>query len=154
MSRTDSASRVIQADVQRVFAALVDEVALAAWLPPAGMTGRFESFDARPGGSYRFVLTYGDGSTGTGKTTPEADVVEVRFLDLVPNVRVVQAVDFVSDEPAFAGTMKITWELAQDDDRTHVTIRADDVPSGISREDHEVGFRSSLAQLEAFLAQQ
>jgi uncharacterized protein YndB with AHSA1/START domain len=154
MSRTDLASRVISAGVQRVFAALVDEAALAEWLPPSGMTGYFEHFDARPGGSYRLVLTYEDRSTGTGKTTKTSDVVEVRFLEVVPEVRVAQAVDFVSDDPAFAGTMTMTWELAADGDRTHVTIRADNVPPGISRKDHEVGFRSSLEQLEAYLRRQ
>jgi hypothetical protein len=39
VSRTDSASRVIHAERERVFAALVDADALAAWLPPKGMSG-------------------------------------------------------------------------------------------------------------------
>ncbi len=112
MARTDSASRVIKSDVQFVFAALVDEAALAKWLPPSEMSGHFEHFDARPGGSYRLVLNYVDGATGMGKTTPESDVVEVRFVDIVPDVLVAQTVDFVSDDPAFAGTMGMTWELS------------------------------------------
>lgn len=62
----------------------------------------FERFDARPGGSYRPVLAYNEDSSGSGKTSPDADIVEARFVDVVPNVRVVQAVDFVSDAPAFA----------------------------------------------------
>jgi uncharacterized protein YndB with AHSA1/START domain len=151
MSRTDSASRLVQADAERVFAALVDADALAEWLPPNGMTGRFERFDARPGGCYRLVLTYDDGSAGAGKSTPETDIVDVRFLDMVPGVRVAQAVDFVSDDPAFAGTMTMIWELSAQDDRTQVTIRAEDVPSGIKAEDHEAGLTSSLAQLATFL---
>src|SRR5215212_5210780 len=59
MARTDLVQRVIAAPLDRVFAALVDPEALTAWLPPDGMSGRFERFDARPGGSYRLVLTYG-----------------------------------------------------------------------------------------------
>src|SRR6476469_3282485 len=55
--RTDTAFREIAAPPGRVFAALVDPDALAAWLPPGGMSARFERFDARPGGSYRMVLT-------------------------------------------------------------------------------------------------
>jgi uncharacterized protein YndB with AHSA1/START domain len=43
-----------------VFAALTDPKAVVVWLPPDGMTGRFEHFDARPGGSYRLGLTYAD----------------------------------------------------------------------------------------------
>ena len=153
VSRTHVASRVIQADIHWVFAALVSADALAEWLPPTGMTGHFEHFDARRGGSYRLVLTYLDGSTARGKTTPESDVVDVLFLDVVPNVRVAQAVNFLSDDPAFAGTMNMTWELASDNDRTQVTIRAENVPPGISAEDHEVGLRTSLAQLATYLAQ-
>lgn len=151
MSRTDSAARVIRADRDRVFVALVDADALSQWLPPSGMSGRFERFDARPGGSYRLVLTYEDGSPGSGKASPDSDIVEARFVDIVPNVRVVQAVDFVSDDPAFAGTMTMTWELSEDTIGTRVQIRADDVPSGIAPADHVVGMESSLANLATFL---
>src|ERR687891_935299 len=120
MSRTDTASRVIAAPTDRVYAALIDPDALAAWLPPAGMSGRFERFDARPGGSYRLVLTYADPSTARGKATADSDIVEARFVDVVPGVRVVQAVEFVSDDPAHAGTMTMTWELTAVDAGTRV----------------------------------
>ena len=56
MVRTDTASRVIAASREAVYAAFVDPEALMAWLPPDGMSGRLERFDARPGGSYRLVL--------------------------------------------------------------------------------------------------
>jgi uncharacterized protein YndB with AHSA1/START domain len=121
------------------------------WLPPDGMSGRFERFDARPGGSYRLVLTYTDASAARGKATTDSDIVDARFIDLVPGVRVVQAVDFVSDDPANAGTMTMTWELAAVDAGTRVEIRANDVPVGISAEDHASGLASSLANLAAHL---
>src|SRR5215208_6518810 len=111
MARTDTASRVIAAPLDRVFAALIDPEALTAWLPPDGMSGRFEQFDARPGGSYRLVLTYADASSARGKATADSDIVEARFVDVVPGVRVVQAVDFVSDDPTHAGTMTMIWEV-------------------------------------------
>jgi uncharacterized protein YndB with AHSA1/START domain len=151
VSRTDSASRVIRSTPQRVFAALVDAKALADWLPPSGMTGRFERFDARAGGSYRLVLTYADGWSGSGKTTTDSDIVEARFVEVVPNLRVVQAVDFVSEDPAFAGTMTMTWELSVDSSGTRVRVRADNVPSGISAADHAGGLASSLANLAAYI---
>jgi uncharacterized protein YndB with AHSA1/START domain len=151
MPRTDTASRVIAAPLERVYAALVDPGALIAWLPPEGMSGRFERFDARPGGSYRMVLTYADASGAPGKATADSDIVEGRFLDVVPGARVVQAVDFVSDDPAYAGTMTMTWELTAVDAVTRVEIRADDVPDGISAEDHAAGLASSLANLAAYL---
>jgi uncharacterized protein YndB with AHSA1/START domain len=97
------------------------------------------------------VLTYADASTARGKSTANSDIVEARFVELVPGVRLVQAVDFVSDDPANAGTMTMTWELTPIDTGTRVDIRADDVPAGISAEDHAAGLASSLANLASFL---
>jgi uncharacterized protein YndB with AHSA1/START domain len=147
MPRRDLASRVIAAPPDRVFAALVNREALAAWLPPAGMSARFERFDPRPGGSYRLVLTYLDASRAQGKATTDSDIVEARYIDIVPDVRVVQAVDFDSNDPAFAGTMTMTWEVTAIDGGTRVDVTADDVPDGISPEDHAAGLASSLANL-------
>ncbi|MEV6695374.1 SRPBCC family protein [Micromonospora sp. NPDC051196] len=151
MLRTDQASRVISAPPDRVFAALIDPDALVAWLPPTGMSGRFEQFDARPGGSYRMVLTYADASTASGKATADSDIVEARFIDIIPGVRVVHAVNFVADDPDYAGTMTMTWAVTATEDGTRVDFRADDVPVGISAEDHAAGLASSLANLAAYL---
>jgi uncharacterized protein YndB with AHSA1/START domain len=151
MPRTDRGSRVIAASRERVWAALVDPGALLAWLPPGEMTGRFERFDARPGGSYRMVLTYSDASGAPGKASADSDIVEARFVDIVPGERVVQAVDFVSDDPANAGTMTMTWQVTPVDAGTRVDIVAEDVPDGISADDHAAGLASSLTKLAAYL---
>jgi uncharacterized protein YndB with AHSA1/START domain len=151
VGRTDTASRLIAAPPAQVYAALVDRDALLSWLPPDGMTGRFEHFDPRPGGSYRLILTYTDTSRASGKTTADSDIVEGRYVDIDPGVRVVQAVDFVSDDPAFAGTMTMTWEVTAVDGATRVVITAADVPPGVSAEDHAQGLASSLANLAAHL---
>lgn len=52
--------------------------------------------------------------------------------------------EFVADDPAFAGTMSMTWDVAPVDAGTRVNITADDVPEGISAEDHAVGLASSF----------
>ena len=93
------------------------------------------------------VLTYADASTGPGKTTADSDIVEARFIDIVPGVRVVQDVTFVADDPDLAGTMTMTWEVTATEDGTRVDIRAEQVPAGISAEDHAAGLASSLANL-------
>jgi len=143
---------MISAPVSTVFHALIDRAALESWLPPSGMTGRFEHFDARPGGSYRLVLTYDDRAAATSaKTTSDADIVDVRFVDVVTNVRVVQQVDFVSEAPEFAGTMTMTWSVQHLDGGTSVEIVAEGVPVGISAEDHAAGLTSSLDNLAAYV---
>ena len=151
MPRTDAASRVIGAPPASVFDAFIDRDALEAWLPPEGMAGTFERFDPRPGGSYRLVLTYADATGAPGKTTAGEDVVDVRYVEVVPGDRVVQEVDFVSDDPRVAGTMTMTWTVTSVAAGTRVDITAEDVPDGISAADHAAGLESSLAQLAAYV---
>jgi Activator of Hsp90 ATPase homolog 1-like protein len=85
-----------------------------------------------------------------GKATADSDIVESRFIDLVRDVRVVQAVDFVSDDPAYAGTMTMRWDLAGVAGGTRVDI-ASDVPDGIDADDHGAGLASSLTKLTEYL---
>jgi uncharacterized protein YndB with AHSA1/START domain len=151
MPRTDRSSRVIDAPVARVFNALLDRDALETWLPPSGMTARFERFDPTPGGSYRLVLTHVDPTGSPGKTSADSDIVEARYVDIVLNERVVQAVDFIADDPAFAGTMTMTWTVAPVNGGTRVEVTADDVPDGISADDHAAGLTSSLDNLASYV---
>lgn len=120
-------------------------------MPPGDMTGRFETFDPRPGGSYRLVLTYADPGASQAKSTVNSDIIDVRYLDIVPNDRVVQAVDFVSDMHEFAGTMTMTWSVRAEIDGTRVEIVAENVPEGISAADHAAGLESSLDNLARFV---
>lgn len=151
MSRTDSAARVVDAPPDRVYAALIDPDALALWLPPDGMTGHFEHFDARSGGSYRLILTYAHPSKGRGKSAADSDTVNARFVEIIPGERVVQAIQFASEDPAFHGTMTMTWEITPLDTGSRVEIRAEDVPDGITAADHAAGLSSSLDKLAAYL---
>jgi uncharacterized protein YndB with AHSA1/START domain len=144
-------SRVVAAPPEHVYAAFVDPEALLAWLPPEGMTARFERFDPRPGGSYRMVLTYADAAGAPGKATADSDIVEARFVEVVPGSRVVQEVDFVSDDPSYAGTMTMTWAATAAGAGTRVDMTADNVPDGIAASDHAAGLASSLANLAAYL---
>jgi uncharacterized protein YndB with AHSA1/START domain len=124
-----------------------------SWLPPEGMSGTFERFEAHPGGSYRLVLTYSDSSASRGKTTATTDIIESRFIELVPGVRLVQAVDFVSDDPSYAGTMTMTWKLTKVDGGTRVDITASNVPDGIDAAEHAAGLGSSLENLANYLGE-
>jgi uncharacterized protein YndB with AHSA1/START domain len=148
--RVDSASRVIKASPQKLYGAFLDPAALVTWLPPSGMKAEMQRFDPRVGGGYRMTLTYQGTEHTPGKSSEHSDVVESRFAELVPNVRVVQQVDFVSDDPAYAGPMIMTWSLAPVAGGTEVAISCTNVPSGISEEDHAKGLKASLDNLAAF----
>ncbi|MFE4692697.1 SRPBCC family protein [Streptomyces sp. NPDC056749] len=151
MSRTDRAGRVIAASPATVYNALLDRASLEAWLPPEGMRGRVEHWDPRPGGGFRMVLTYLDPTGGPGKTSAATDVVDIGFAELVPAERVVQRAVFEADDPAYAGTMTMTWHLVAAGGGTEVTVTAVDVPAGIGQADHEAGLASSLANLASYV---
>lgn len=151
MPRTDRASRVIDASIERVFDALLDRDALEAWLPPSGMTAKFDRFNPTPGGSYRLVLTHVDPTNAPGKSSDDSDIVEARYVDIVRNERVVQAVDFIADDPAFAGTMTMTFAVEASSEGTRVEITAEDVPDGISADDHAAGMTASLDNLARYV---
>jgi hypothetical protein len=97
------------------------------------------------------VLKYPHHSSSQGKTTSDTDVVEARFVDLVPNQKVVFAVDFVSDDPDYDSAMTMRWEVTKADGGTFVEITADNVPDGISPQDHAAGLESSLQKLADYL---
>jgi uncharacterized protein YndB with AHSA1/START domain len=149
--RIDTATTVIRASQEAIYRALLDAEARCVWLPPKGMTGRIERFDPRGGGGYRMVLTYEDPRGATGKSSGNSDVVESRFLELVPSERVVEFVHFESEDAAFSGTMTMTWTLTRVVAGTEVRVTAEDVPEGISAEDHHAGMHSSLENLAAFV---
>ncbi|MFI7241628.1 SRPBCC family protein [Streptomyces qinglanensis] len=152
MGRTDRASRVLAASPATVYGALLDREALEAWLPPGGMRGRIERWDPRPGGGFRMTLTYLDPAAGRGKTSAAEDVVDIGFVELAPPERVVQQAVFEADDPAYAGTMTMTWQLAAaGEDRTEVTVTATGVPPGIDPAAHEAGLASSLANLASYV---
>lgn len=148
--RIDGASRTIRATPSAIYRALMTPEDLVAWLPPSGMSGQMQAFDARPAGHFRMVLRYDDPDMA-GKSGGNEDVTEVRFGALIPDTKIVWLVDFVSDDPRFAGTMTMSWLLLPATDGTEVRIVAEDVPSGISKADHEEGLASSLANLAQFV---
>jgi len=151
MGRTDQASLLIHVQRDAVFTALTSRDALLSWLPPKGMQGRFERFDMRSGGGYRLVLTYDDAAGARGKSSADSDVSEVRISQVDPGERVVQEIEFETDDPALQGTMLMEWRLRSVDEGTIVEIVARNVPEGIRARDHAEGITSSLANLSAHL---
>ena len=141
-------SRTITARPEEVYAAFMDPDVLMDWLPPGGMTGVMHEFDARVGGGYRMSLFYEQDETEfRGKTADNEDGVNVRFVDLTPPYRIVEAVTFASTDPAFAGEMTITITFDAVPGGTEVTFLSTNLPPGLRPEDNEAGTRLSLEQL-------
>jgi uncharacterized protein YndB with AHSA1/START domain len=143
---------VIAASPAAIYRAFLDPEAWVKWLPPKGMTGRIDKFEPRPGGRYRMALTYRQvDQASRGKTSEDTDMVMGRFLELVPDKQVVHLVTFESDDPLFAGEMKMTWHLSPAPGGTKVTMTCENVPEGIRQEDHDAGLQSTLTNLASFV---
>lgn len=129
-----------------VYAALLDGAAVQRWMVPEGMTSEVHEFEARVGGRFHISLTYDD-PTATGKTAGATDTFHGRFTDLVPGRRVVQVVEFETDDPDVSGEMTITYELADAGAGTRVVGRHEGLPAGVDPADNEAGWRDSLGKL-------
>lgn len=129
-----------------VYRALIDAEAIAAWRVPAGMRSEVHQFEAREGGAFRVSLHY-DSPDGVGKTSAHTDTYHGRFVELVPNERVVEVLEFESDDPAMAGEMTMTTTLRDLDAGTEVVIQHDGIPDAVKPADNETGTRMALAAL-------
>jgi uncharacterized protein YndB with AHSA1/START domain len=148
VDQVHTSSRLIAATSSRIYDAWVRVEELVRWLPPNGAMAEIELFEARPGGRFKIILSFnGD----TGKSSASTDVVLGQFLELVPGQKIVQAIDFASDRPEFAGTMTMSWSFQATGGKTLVSVVAADVPRGISRTEHEIGMASSLEKLAKFV---
>jgi uncharacterized protein YndB with AHSA1/START domain len=145
-------SRIIKAPRKAVYKACLDPGALAKWRVPDNMTAQVHAFEAREGGTYRMSLTYRDPRQSPGgKTSEDTDTFQGRFVELVPDEKIVEAIEFESRDSGFAGEMKMTTRLSDTKDGTEVTILCKGLPSGIRPEDNETGTRQSLHKLAALL---
>ena len=96
-------------------------------------------------------LAYGDADHRVrGKTLEHVDTVRGSFVELVRNERVVQRVQFESDDLLFAGAMRMLRTLAALAGGTRDTVRCEEVPRGIEASDHRAGITSTLEYLAAF----
>lgn len=148
--RSTRIARHVNAPRATVYRALLDARAVSTWMVPDGMTSEVHAFDAREGGAFRISLTY-DSPGMAGKTTAHTDTFHGRFVELVPNERVVEVVEFETADPTMRGEMTITYELVDAAGGTDILAVHDRLPAGLSSEDNEVGWRMSLDKLAALV---
>lgn len=150
MGTSTRTRRHVNAPRADVYRALLDARAVAAWMVPIGMTSHVHEFDAREGGLFRISLTY-DEPTRTGKTTGHTDTYHGRFVELVPDERVVEALEFETDDSAMQGEMTVTITLTDAGGGTDMLAVHDNLPPGLSPADNETGWRMALDKLVAFV---
>lgn len=150
-----SATRVarrIKAPRASVYRALTDRQAVLRWMVPDGMSGAVHLFDVREGGAFRISLTY-ETARGVGKTSARTDTHHGRFVELVPDERIVQVMSFETGDESMQGEMRVTFELADVPGGTEIRALHEDVPPGVAPRDNEAGWRMSLDKLAALVEQ-
>lgn len=139
-------TQLVPADRATVYRALLDPDAVARWRVPDGMRGEVRELDPRPGGRIRMSLTYDD-PTSAGKTDGATDTYSGRFVELVEGERVVEEIEFETDDPALRGTIRTTTTLRDADGGTEVVLHMDGMPDVVPRADNETGSRMALEKL-------
>jgi uncharacterized protein YndB with AHSA1/START domain len=140
----------VNASRAEVYRALLDPRAIVKWKVPAGMTCQVHTFDAREGGTFRVSLTY-DQPTGIGKTTAQTDTYHGHFVELVPDEKVIEVMEFETANAAMRAEMMVTFTLTDAGTGTDVLAVHDNVPSGIAPADNEAGWREALDKLAAWV---
>ncbi len=140
----------VNAPREKVFRALIDADAIAAWMVPDGMTSTIHEHDGSEGGFFRISLTYEE-PTATGKTSAHTDTYHGRYVKLVPHELVVETVEFETANAEMQGEMTITFRLDEAGGGTDVSAVHDGLPSGLSAADNELGWRLSLEKLVALV---
>ena len=82
-----------------------------------------------------------------GKTSDREDMINGRFVELAPPRRIVEAVSFVTTDPAFFGEMTLVVTFDEVPGGTDVTFLCENLPPGLRPQDNEAGSRLSLEQL-------
>ncbi|MFE0649440.1 SRPBCC domain-containing protein [Streptomyces sp. NPDC059534] len=145
---TMRASRHIDAPPAAVYRSLLDRDSVARWRVPYGMTCEVHSFDVREGGTFRISLHYG-GEGGTGKSGARTDTYHGRFVELVPDERVVEIIEFESADPRLHGAMTLTTTLIPVGGATEVRLVHEGIPDAVPATDNETGTRMALDRLAA-----
>jgi len=138
--------RTVATDRATVYAALLDRDAVARWRVPDGMTGEVHELDPQVGGRIRMSLTYDDAATA-GKSGGATDTYTGTYIDLVPGERVVEEIEFESDDADLAGVITMTTTLRDVVGGTEVEIRMDGLPDAVPPEQNELGTRMALDKL-------
>ncbi len=115
------------------------------------MTGKVHDFNLEVGKGYTMSLFYpSSDKESQGKTSEKEDRFSARFIEITPT-KIVQAINFDSDNQDFKGEMIMEVTLQMEKDGTNVTFQFKNIPNGIRPEDNEKGTELSLQKLARYV---
>ncbi len=129
--------RVLRAPVGRVYRALTTPEALVKFLPPHGFTARIDHHEAKVGGSFKMSFT--------NFATGESQSFSGRYIELVPNERIVNADGF--DDPNVPGTMTTSITLRSVTVGTELSVEQTGIPPAIPIDGCYLGWQDTLSLL-------
>lgn len=132
-------SRVIKASPEKIYKAFLDPDAYAAWLPPNGFMAKTHSMDARVGGAFRVTFFTANKSWQQS--------FGGKYVELVPNQKIVHTDAFETDDPTQQGEMRVTIDLTAVPEGTLVEIEQAGIPAGPSASGAPYGWSQSLDKL-------
>jgi uncharacterized protein YndB with AHSA1/START domain len=117
---TFKTSRAFSAPPEAVFAALSSPERLARWWGPDGFSNRFEDFEFKRGGVWKFTMLGPDGSS-----YPNESIFDSIVLNRLVVVKHVSQPNFtlsIKLEPTASGTT-VTWEQAFESPEVATSIK-------------------------------
>ena len=132
-------SRSFDAPVEKVFGAWTNPEIARKWMAPGEMTAEVD-MDARVGGRYRIQMKEPDGNM---------HITAGEYTEVVENERLTYTWQWESSDEETLVTVEFR---GSDSDRTEVNITHTRFSTAALRDDHEQGWTSCIAKLEALLA--
>lgn len=141
---TVAITREFDAPVEKVYRAHVDPELVVQWLGPNSTQMRIDQWDARTGGSWRYVATEGDAEYGFYGC----------FHELRPNELIVQTFTWEGMPDGVALEKLVLEDLGEGRTRLTVTALVDSFEGrdGFLASGMEVGVREGYAKLDELLA--
>ena len=148
-------TRVFDAPRELVFRSWTEPEHLKRWWGPKGFTTPFCEIDLRPGGVFLYCMRSPEGRDHWGKgvyreiVVPERIVLTSSFADAQGNV--VPATHY-GMSPEWPLETLLTVAFEEEAGKTRVTLRYEDVPPGVDRDETQQGWSESLERLGEYLA--
>jgi len=128
---------MIKASPEKVYRALTDPLALAAWLPPYGFLGAVQHFEVKVGGNYKMSFR----NFTTGKSHSWSGT----FLELKPGEFLKYVEEF--DDPQLQGKMTTTVWIQKTSAGTDLKVLQEGIPEVIPVDGCYLGWQDSLEKL-------